>query len=130
MVGLAPTVRTPMRHRVEKVTSAPRPMEIGSASSSAPEAEATSAAPTEWVRGGRTSALIKAAQDVQADFRAEAAALLQCMKAFVKTWAAVRVRDLLSAFDFCSLRWGRASAPTGCSPRVLGRLLSRRPGTS
>ena len=29
----------------------------------------------------------------------------------------------------CSSLWGRASAPTGCSPRVLGWLLSRRPGT-
>ena len=34
----------------------------------------------------------------------------------------------LSLFS-CSSLWGRASAPTGCSPRVLGRLLSRRPGT-
>ena len=34
----------------------------------------------------------------------------------------------LSLFSCFSL-WGRASTPTGCSPRVLGRLLSRRPGT-
>ena len=34
----------------------------------------------------------------------------------------------LSLFSCFSL-WGRTSAPTGCSPRVLGRLLSRRPGT-
>ena len=27
------------------------------------------------------------------------------------------------------LMWGRVSAPTGCSPRDSGRLLSRRPGT-
>ena len=130
VVGSAPTARTPVHCRVEKAASAPRPMEIGSASSSAPEAEATGVAPTEWVHGGGTSALIKAAQDVQADFRAEAAALSQCMKAFVKMRAAVQVRNLLSVFDFCSLPWGRASAPTGCSPRVLGRLLRRRPGTA
>ena len=29
----------------------------------------------------------------------------------------------------CFSLWGRASAPTGCSPRVSGRLLSRRLGT-
>ena len=39
---------------------------------------------------------------------------------------------MLSSFDFvfsCSSLWGCASAPTGCSPRVSGRLLSRWPGT-
>nr|XP_020182111.1 uncharacterized protein LOC109767802 [Aegilops tauschii subsp. strangulata] len=90
VVGSAPTARTLVRRRVEKAASALRPMEVGSASSSALDAEATSVVPTEWVHGGGTSALIKVAQDVQADFKAEAAALSQCMKAFVKTRATVR----------------------------------------
>ena len=34
----------------------------------------------------------------------------------------------LSLFP-CSSLWGRVSAPTGCSPRVSGQLLSRWPGT-
>nr|XP_020148351.2 translation initiation factor IF-2-like [Aegilops tauschii subsp. strangulata] len=71
VMGSGPTSRTPVRRRVEKAASAPRPMEVRSASSSAPEADSTSVAPTEWVHGGGTSALIKAAQDVQANFKAK-----------------------------------------------------------
>nr|XP_020168930.1 enolase-phosphatase E1-like [Aegilops tauschii subsp. strangulata] len=100
VVGSVPTIRTPVRRRVEKAASAPRPVEVVSASSSAQEAEATSAAPTEWVSGGGTSALIKAAQYVQADFKAEAAALSQCMKAFVKTRATVRDYHNIRAASF------------------------------
>ena len=37
--------------------------------------------------------------------------------------------SFLTLFLPCSSLWGRASAPTGCSPRVSVRLLSRRPGT-
>nr|XP_040245352.1 uncharacterized protein LOC120964620 [Aegilops tauschii subsp. strangulata] len=51
---------------------------------------ASCSAPTEWLHGGGTSTLIKAAQDVQADFRAEATALQQCMKVFMKTRATVQ----------------------------------------
>ena len=40
-----PGVRTPLRHRLAKVASAPRPLEAGTASSSIPDTEATSAAP-------------------------------------------------------------------------------------
>nr|XP_020155049.1 actin cytoskeleton-regulatory complex protein PAN1-like [Aegilops tauschii subsp. strangulata] len=100
MVGSAPMARTPVRCRVEKAASAPRPMEVGSASSSAPKAEASSATPTELVHGGGTSALIKAAQDVQGDCRSEATALSQCMKAFVKTHATVRDYHNIHAATF------------------------------
>ena len=43
-------VGSPMRRRLEKATSVPRPLETGAASSAIPDAEATSAAPTGWVR--------------------------------------------------------------------------------
>nr|XP_020157211.1 uncharacterized protein LOC109742531 [Aegilops tauschii subsp. strangulata] len=100
VVGSGPTARTPVHRRVEKAASVPRPTGVGSASSTTLEAEATSAAPAEWVHGGGTSALIKAAQDVQADFKAKAAALLQCMKAFVKTRATVRDYHNIRAATF------------------------------
>ena len=45
-------VGSPMRRRLEKATSAPHPLETGTASSTIPDTEATSAAPVGWVRGG------------------------------------------------------------------------------
>ena len=45
-------VGSPTRRRLEKVTSAPRPLEAGTASSTAPDAEVTSATLVGWVRGG------------------------------------------------------------------------------
>ena len=59
-----PEVRTPTRRRLAKAASAPRPQETAAASSSIPDAEATSAAPTGWVRGGGTGPLNKAILDV------------------------------------------------------------------
>ena len=44
-----PEVRTPTRRRLAKAASAPRPQETAAASSSIPDAEATSATPTGWV---------------------------------------------------------------------------------
>ena len=93
-----PEVRTPMRRRVAKVASAPRPLETGAASSSIPDTEATSAAPTGWVRGGGTGPLNKAILDVQAKLRAEADALKHCNKAFLESREAIRVRFLLLRF--------------------------------
>ena len=63
VVGATPVVRTPTRRRVTKATSAPRPQEVGASSSSAPEAEATSAVPREWTSGGGTSVLNKVAHE-------------------------------------------------------------------
>ena len=123
-------VGSPTRRRLEKATSAPCPLEAGTASSAAPDAEATSAAPVGWVRGGGTGPLNRALLDVQAKLRAEGDALQSCTKAFLASRAAVRVCFFLWSLFSCSSLWGRASAPTGCSPRVSGRLLSRRPGTS
>ena len=75
VVGATSVVRTPTRRRAAKATSALRPQEIGASSSSVPDAEATSSVPMEWLHGGGMGTLIKAAQDIQADFRAEAATL-------------------------------------------------------
>ena len=61
VVGVTPVFRTPMRRHVTKATSAPRPQEVGASSSSAPEAEATSAVPREWTSGGGMGVLNKAA---------------------------------------------------------------------
>nr|XP_020153288.1 uncharacterized protein LOC109738605 [Aegilops tauschii subsp. strangulata] len=90
------------RRRAEKVASAPRPLEIGAASSSSPNAEATSAAPPEWTPGGRTGVLNTAAQDVQAWFQAQGAALQQYMQAFLATRAAVRDYHNICAAAFNS----------------------------
>ena len=45
VTDLFPEVRSPMRCRLEKAISAPRPQEAGATSSSVPDTEATSAAP-------------------------------------------------------------------------------------
>ena len=67
--------------------------------------------------------------DVQAKLRAEGDAINECTKAYLASRTAIRVRILyLLCFLVFSL-WGRASAPSGCSPRVSGRLLSSRLGT-
>ena len=84
-------VGSPARRRLEKATSAPRPLEAGTASSAAPDAEATSAAPVGWVQGGGTRPLNRALLDVQAKLRAEGDALQSCTKAFLASRAAVRV---------------------------------------
>ena len=57
-------VGSPARRHLEKATSAPRPLEAGTASSAAPDAEAMSAAPVGWVRGGGTGPLYRALLDV------------------------------------------------------------------
>ena len=90
-----PEVRTPTRRRLAKAASAPRPQETAAASSSIPDAEATSAAPTGWVRGGGTGPLNTAILDVQAKLHAEADALKCCHNAFLESRAAVRVYFLL-----------------------------------
>ena len=84
-------VGSPTRHHLEKETSAPCPLETGTASSAIPDAEATSAAPTEWVRGGGTGALNQAILDVQAKLRAEATTLKQCNRVFLHLRADIRV---------------------------------------
>ena len=68
-------VASPVRRRLEKATSAPRPLEVGAASSAIPDAEATSAAPIGWVRGGGTGPLNQALLDVQAKLRAKGDAI-------------------------------------------------------
>ena len=98
VTGPTPEVRTPARHRFAKAASAPRPLEAGAASSSIPDAEATSAAPTGWVRGGGTGPLNTAILDVQAKFQAEADALKLCNKAFLDSREAIRVCFLLLHF--------------------------------
>ena len=74
-------VASPTRRRLEKATSAPRPLETGAASSAIPDAEATSAAPVGWVRGGGTGPLNQALLDVQAKLRSEGDAIQNCTKA-------------------------------------------------
>ena len=107
----------------------PHPLEVGAASSSIPDAEATSLAPADWVRGGGTGPLNQAILDVQGKLQAEADALKQCNQAFLDSRAAIRVCSFIfdSCISYTSL-WGRASAPTGCSPRASCWLSSRRLG--
>ena len=57
-------VGSPTCRRLEKATSAPRPLETGTAISTIPDTEATSAAPIGWVRGGGTGQLNQALLDV------------------------------------------------------------------
>ena len=116
------------RRRLERTTSAPRARETGAASSASLDVEASSAAPTGWLRGGGTGPLNQALLDVQAKLRAESDALQVCNRAHLAPRTSVRVRFLLLS-NSCFTPWGHASAPTGCSPRVPGRLLSRRFGT-
>nr|XP_045088080.1 uncharacterized protein LOC123495894 [Aegilops tauschii subsp. strangulata] len=88
--GLALEVGTPTRRRLAKAASAPRPLETGAASSSIPDTEATSAAPTGWVRGSGTGPLNRALLDVQAKIRAEGEAIRNCNKAHRASREAVR----------------------------------------
>ena len=98
VTGPTPEIRTPSRRRFAKAASAPRPLETGAASSSLPDAEATSVAPIGWVRGGGTSPLNKAILDVQAKLSAEADTLKHCNNAFLESRAAIRVCFLLLCF--------------------------------
>ena len=91
-------VASPVRRRLERATSVPRPWETGAASSATLDAEATSAAPTGWVLGGGTGPLNKAILDVQAKLRAEADAIKHCNKAFLASREAIRVRFMLLRF--------------------------------
>ena len=93
-----PEVRTPTRRRLAKAASAPRPLETGAASSSIPDTEATSVAPTGWVRVGGTGPLNKAMLDVQAELRAEADAIKNCNKAYLASREAIQVCFLLFRF--------------------------------
>nr|XP_040249665.1 actin cytoskeleton-regulatory complex protein PAN1-like [Aegilops tauschii subsp. strangulata] len=90
VMGPTPRVRTPLRRRLVKAASAPRPLETGAASSSIPDAEASSAAPVEWVQGGGTGPLNRALLDVQAKLRAEANALKRCNTAFLDSREAIQ----------------------------------------
>ena len=90
VTDLVPMVRIPTHCRLEKAALAPRPQEIGAASSSAPDTEATSAAPVGWIHGGGTGALNQASLDVQA----EAEALKRCNEAYLESRTAIRVSCL------------------------------------
>ena len=98
VTGLTTEALTPTRRRLAKAALVPRPQEAGAASSSVPDAEATSAAPTDWVRGGGTGALNKPVLDVQAKLRAEADALKSCNNAFLESRAAIWVSFSLLCF--------------------------------
>ena len=84
-------VGSPTRRRLEKATSAPRPLETGAASSTIPDAEATSAAPIGWVRGSGTGPLNQTLLDIQVKLRAEGDAIQNCTKAHLASRAAIRV---------------------------------------
>ena len=96
--GLTLEVGTPTRRRPTKAASAPRPLEVGAATSSIPDTEVTRAVPTGWVRGGGTGPLNKAILDVQAKLRAEADAVKHCNQAFLESREAIRVRLLFLRF--------------------------------
>ena len=95
VTGPTPEVRTPSHHRFAKAASVPRLLEAGAASSSIPDAEATSAAPVEWVWGGGPGPLNQAILVVQGKLRAKADALKRCNQAFLESRAAVRVYFLV-----------------------------------
>ena len=99
VTGPTPEVCTPTRRRFAKAASAPRPQETAVASSSIPDAEVTSAAPTGWVQGGGTGPLNTAILDVQAKLQAEADALKRCNNVFLESRATVRVYFLLLRFS-------------------------------
>ena len=96
-------VASPTRRRLEKATSAPWPLETGAASSAIPDAEAMSAAPVGWLRGGDTGPLNQALLDVQAKLRAEGDTLQNCTRAHLASRTAVRVRLLLLILVFLVL---------------------------
>ena len=96
-------VGSPTRRRLEKATSAPRPLETGTASSAIPDVEATSVAPIGWVRGGGTGPLNQALLDVQTKLRAEGDAIQNCTKAYLGSRAAVRVCFLFGPLFFVVL---------------------------
>nr|XP_020195369.1 uncharacterized protein LOC109781178 [Aegilops tauschii subsp. strangulata] len=102
VTGPTPEARTPSRRRGAKAASAPRPLEAGAARSSVPDAEPTSVAPTEWVRGGGTGALNQAILDVQARLRAKADTLKQWNKVFLDSRAAIRDYHNVRAITFNS----------------------------
>ena len=85
-------VASPACRRLAKAVSAPRPLEAGAASSAIPGAEASSAAPTGWVRGGGDGPLNQALLDVQAKLRAEGEAIQGCTRAHLVSRASIRVR--------------------------------------
>ncbi|XP_044452717.1 uncharacterized protein [Triticum aestivum] len=90
VTGPTPRTRTPLCRRPAKAASAPRPLEVGTASSSILDTEATSTAPAGWARRGGTTHLNKAVLEVQAKLRAEADALKHCNKAFLESREAIR----------------------------------------
>nr|XP_045086309.1 formin-like protein 5 [Aegilops tauschii subsp. strangulata] len=102
VMGPTPEVSTPTRRRLAKAASAPHPLETGAASSSIPDTEATSAAPTGWVRGGGTGPLNKAILDIQAKLHAKADAIKHCNKAYLESREAIRDYHNLRAAAFNS----------------------------
>ena len=114
-VRLLLQVASPVRRRLERATSAPRPRETGAASSATLDAEATSTAPIGWVRGGGTGPLNQALLDVQAKLRAKGDALQTCTRAHLAARTAVRV----SFFSFLILVFlcgGAPAHPLGVVP--------------
>ena len=101
--------------RLEMATSAPRPRETSAASSAIPDAEATSAAPVGWLRGGGTGPLNQALLDVQAKLRAKGDALENCTKAHLAARTVVRVCFPLFLI-FVFLCGGAPAHPLGVVP--------------
>ena len=97
-MGSTPEAHTPAHRRLTKAVSVPRSLETGAASLSIPDTEATSAAPTGWMRVGGTGPLNKAMLDVQAELRAEADAIKNCNKAYLASREAIQVCFLLLHF--------------------------------
>ena len=106
MARLLLQVGSPTRSHLEKATSAPRPLETGTASSAILDAEAMSAEPIGWVRGGGTGPLNQALLDVQTKLRAEGDAIQNCTKAHLASRAAVRVCFLLLTLFFLFFSMG------------------------
>nr|XP_020173690.1 uncharacterized protein LOC109759280 [Aegilops tauschii subsp. strangulata] len=88
--------------QAEEAVSAPRTLDFGAASSSAPDAEASSAAPPKWTPGGGTSVLNRAANDVQAHLRAQGDALQQYTKEFLAMRTAIQDYHNIRAVAFNS----------------------------
>ena len=118
VTGPTPEVCTPSCHRFAKAASVPRPLEVGAASSSIPDTEATSAAPADWVQGGGTGPLNQVILDVQGKLRAEADALKWCNQAFLESRAAIWVCSFALFLILVIFHEGAPVHPLGVAPEI------------
>ena len=94
-------VRSPLRQRARKATSAPDPQKAAGSSSSARDVE-TASASSGWTPGDGTAVVNVAAQEVRNRLQSQAAVLRQYNDEFLATRAAIRDYHNLRAAGFNS----------------------------